>query len=132
MSDAFDAPLKSTSPSQQGSKQTHKMIDPRMLQEVNGCVYKDTQGFYEREQTYSFAAERRATLPPTPGQWHISGSRAGERPLQSPVNIGRSCPAESSDLRGFAANQPQTCPSLCAAFQASNVKSGQSARGDHQ
>jgi hypothetical protein len=30
----------------------------------------------------------------------------GERPLQSPVDIGRSCPLERSDLRGFAANQP--------------------------
>lgn len=43
-----DTPLKSTSSSQQGSEQTHDEIDPRILQEINGCIYKDTKGFYEK------------------------------------------------------------------------------------
>jgi hypothetical protein len=95
--------------------------------EISGRVYKDMKGFYEREQTYSSAAKRRATLPPALGQ--------DETPLQSPVELGRSRPTERSDLRGFATNQPQTCSSLGAVFQASNGKSAQSAqsaRGDHQ
>ena len=45
---ALDTPLKSTSSSQQGSEQTHEEIDPRILQEINGCIYRDTKGFYER------------------------------------------------------------------------------------
>jgi hypothetical protein len=43
-----DTPLKSTSGSQQGSEQFHDDIDPRILEEVNGCVYDDTKGFYEK------------------------------------------------------------------------------------
>ena len=43
-----DTPLKSTSSSQQGSEQTHDEIDPRILQEINGCVYQNTKGFYEK------------------------------------------------------------------------------------
>jgi hypothetical protein len=43
---ALDTPLKSTSSSQQGNEQTHDEIDPRILQEINGCIYKDTKGFY--------------------------------------------------------------------------------------
>ena len=74
-----------------------------------------------------------SSLPslPAPGQWHCSGFRPGERPLQSSVDIGQSCPAEPSDLGGFAANQPQTCSSSGAVVQMSDGKSGQSACGDH-
>ena len=45
---ALDTPLKSTTSSQQGSEQTHDEIDPRILQEINGCVYQNTRGFYEK------------------------------------------------------------------------------------
>jgi hypothetical protein len=45
---ALDTPLKSTSSSQQGNEQTHDEIDPRILQKINGCIYKDTKGFYEK------------------------------------------------------------------------------------
>jgi hypothetical protein len=44
----LDTPLKSTSSSQQGNEQFHDDIDPRILEEVNGCVYNDTKGFYEK------------------------------------------------------------------------------------
>lgn len=44
----LNTPLKSTSSSQQGSEQTHDEINPRILQEINGCFYKDTKGFYEK------------------------------------------------------------------------------------
>ncbi|KAI9775541.1 MAG: hypothetical protein M1816_005896 [Peltula sp. TS41687] len=43
-----DTPLRSTSSSQQGSEQTHDEIDPRILQEINGCVYQNTNGFNEK------------------------------------------------------------------------------------
>jgi hypothetical protein len=45
---ALDTPLKSTSSPQQGNEQTHHEIDPRISQEINGCIYKDTKGFYEK------------------------------------------------------------------------------------
>lgn len=41
----FDTPVKSTSASQQGSEQTHEEVD---LQEINGCVFRGTKGFYEK------------------------------------------------------------------------------------
>jgi hypothetical protein len=44
----LDTPFKSNSSSQQGSEQTHDEIDPRILQEINDCVYKDTKGFYRK------------------------------------------------------------------------------------
>ncbi|KAF1997507.1 hypothetical protein P154DRAFT_524707 [Amniculicola lignicola CBS 123094] len=44
----LDTPLKSTSSSQRANEQTHDDIDERILQEINGCVYKDTGGFYEK------------------------------------------------------------------------------------
>jgi hypothetical protein len=56
----FDTPLKSTS-SQQGSEQTHDEIDPRILQEINGCVYQNTRGFYEKyyeQRSWSAAVEK--------------------------------------------------------------------------
>jgi hypothetical protein len=40
--------LKSTSSSQQLNEQTHDEIDPRMLLEINGCVYNNTKGFYAK------------------------------------------------------------------------------------
>ncbi|KAL9122920.1 MAG: hypothetical protein Q9187_000532 [Circinaria calcarea] len=43
-----DTPLRSTSSSQQSHEQTHKEIDRRILQEIDGCFYKNTKGFYER------------------------------------------------------------------------------------
>jgi hypothetical protein len=45
---ALDTPLKSTSSSQQGSEQVHDEIDPRILQEINSCVYQNARGFYEK------------------------------------------------------------------------------------
>lgn len=45
---SFETPLRATSSSQQGSEQTHDEIDSRILQEINGCVYTDTKGFYEK------------------------------------------------------------------------------------
>jgi hypothetical protein len=45
---ALDTPLKSTSSSQQGSEQIHDEIDQRILQEISGCVYQNTRGFYEK------------------------------------------------------------------------------------
>lgn len=42
----LDTPLKSTSSSQHADEQTHDDIDERILQEINGCVYRDTGGFY--------------------------------------------------------------------------------------
>ena len=44
----LDTPLKSTSGSRHGKEQIHKKLDKRILQEVNGCVYNDTKGFYEK------------------------------------------------------------------------------------
>ncbi|KAI9780023.1 MAG: hypothetical protein M1816_003194 [Peltula sp. TS41687] len=43
-----DTPLRSTSSSQQGSEQTHDEIDLRILQEINGCVYQNTNNFNEK------------------------------------------------------------------------------------
>lgn len=43
-----DTPLKSTTSSQQGSEQTHAEIDYRILQEVDLCLYENTEGFYEK------------------------------------------------------------------------------------
>ena len=44
----LDTPLKSTSSSQQGSGKTHDEIDPRILQEIDGCVYQNTRDFYKK------------------------------------------------------------------------------------
>ncbi|KAI9770216.1 MAG: hypothetical protein M1839_003244 [Geoglossum umbratile] len=44
----LDTPFKSTSGSQQGTEQTHGDIDDRILQEVDGCTYNNTGGFYEK------------------------------------------------------------------------------------
>ena len=44
----LDTPLRSTSSSQQGKEQVHNEIDHRILEEINGCVYNDTKGFYEK------------------------------------------------------------------------------------
>lgn len=71
----FDTPLKSTSSSQQGSEQTHDEIDPRILQEINGCVYQNTRGFYEKYfegRSWSAAVEKmvRAADPQiVDGRW---------------------------------------------------------------
>ncbi|KAI9776690.1 MAG: hypothetical protein M1839_009417 [Geoglossum umbratile] len=54
-------PIKSTSSSQQGGEQFHSDIDPRILGEVNGCVYNDTKGFYEKyfeKKSWSSTAEQ--------------------------------------------------------------------------
>jgi hypothetical protein len=58
---ALGTPLKSTSSSQQGNEQTHDEIDPRILQEINGCIYKDTKGFCEKYfegRSWSLAVEK--------------------------------------------------------------------------
>ena len=71
----FDTPLKSTSSSHQGSEQTHDEIDPRILQEINGCVYQNTRGFYEKYfegRSWSSAVEKmvRAADPQiVDGRW---------------------------------------------------------------
>ena len=44
----IDTPLRSNSSSQQGSEQTHRDIDQRILQEIDGRAYNDTKGFYEK------------------------------------------------------------------------------------
>ena len=44
----LDTPLKSTSSSQRANEQTHNDIDERILQEINGCVYNDTGGLYQK------------------------------------------------------------------------------------
>ncbi|KAJ8113967.1 hypothetical protein ONZ43_g5016 [Nemania bipapillata] len=44
----IDTPFKSTSSSQRADEPTHDDLDERILQEINGCVYKDTEGFYEK------------------------------------------------------------------------------------
>lgn len=57
----FDTPLKSTSSSYQGSEQTHKEIDPRILQEIDGCVYQNIKGFYKKyfeEKSWSATVEK--------------------------------------------------------------------------
>jgi len=41
----IDTPFKSTSSSQRADEQTHDDLDERILQEINGRVYKDTEGF---------------------------------------------------------------------------------------
>jgi hypothetical protein len=72
---ALDTPLKSTSSSQQGSEQTHDEIDPRILQEIDGCVYRNTRGFYEKYfegRSWSAAVEKmvRAADPQiVDGRW---------------------------------------------------------------
>lgn len=43
-----DTPFKSTTSSQQDSEQTHAGIDPRILQEVDLCLYENTKGFYKK------------------------------------------------------------------------------------
>jgi hypothetical protein len=51
----------------QGSEQIHNEIDPHILQEINGCDYKDTKGFYEKyfeERSRSTAAEKMFVLQP--------------------------------------------------------------------
>ncbi|KAF2787657.1 hypothetical protein K505DRAFT_379435 [Melanomma pulvis-pyrius CBS 109.77] len=58
---SLDTPLKSTSSSQRANEQTHDDMDERILQEINGCVYKDTGGFYEKYfegKEWSTEAER--------------------------------------------------------------------------
>jgi hypothetical protein len=47
-SSTFDTPVKITTSSQRSSEQKHSDIDSRILEEVNGCVYHDTGGFYEK------------------------------------------------------------------------------------
>jgi hypothetical protein len=44
----LDTPFRSTSSSQQANEQAHDDIDERILQEINGCVYTDTEGFYKK------------------------------------------------------------------------------------
>ncbi|KAI9783266.1 MAG: hypothetical protein M1839_004106 [Geoglossum umbratile] len=71
----LDTPLKSTSGSQHGKEQIHKKLDERILQEVNGCVYNDTKGFYEKYfegKSWSSTAEqiiRDANLQTIDGRW---------------------------------------------------------------
>jgi hypothetical protein len=43
----FDTPFKSTS-SQRANERVHDEIDERIMQEINGCVYTDTKGFYKK------------------------------------------------------------------------------------
>jgi hypothetical protein len=45
---SFDTPFKVNTSSQRGSEQTHDDLDPRTIQEINGCFYKNTEGFYEK------------------------------------------------------------------------------------
>ncbi|KAL7270069.1 hypothetical protein RUND412_007231 [Rhizina undulata] len=44
----FGTPIKFTSSSMQGSEQIHRLLDERILQEIDGCVFRDTQGFYRK------------------------------------------------------------------------------------
>jgi hypothetical protein len=43
----FDTFFKFTS-SQRANEQVHGEIDERIMQEINGCVYTDTKGFYKK------------------------------------------------------------------------------------
>ena len=45
---SFDTPFKVNTSSQLGSSQIHDYLDQRIAQEINGCFYKDTEGFYEK------------------------------------------------------------------------------------
>src|SRR4051812_27935901 len=58
---AFDTPLKSTTSSLQGSEQIHDVLDQCLVQEIDGCVYEDTKGFYGKYfegKTWSEDAEQ--------------------------------------------------------------------------
>ncbi|KAH6714638.1 hypothetical protein BKA61DRAFT_481542, partial [Leptodontidium sp. MPI-SDFR-AT-0119] len=44
----FNTPLRSSSASQRGIKQTHNKVNQRILEELTGRVYYDIRGFYER------------------------------------------------------------------------------------
>src|SRR5882757_4186405 len=44
----FDTPFKSNSSSLRASEQIHAIIDERIQQEINGCVYRYTENFYEK------------------------------------------------------------------------------------
>jgi hypothetical protein len=46
--DKFRDTFVKSGSSQFGSEQTHKDLDLRILQEINGCFYKDTEAFYEK------------------------------------------------------------------------------------
>jgi len=57
----LDTPFKSTSSSQRANEQAHDDLDERILQGINGCVYTDTESFYEKnfeDKDWSVEAER--------------------------------------------------------------------------
>ncbi len=45
---SIDTPGKSSSASQQGDEQTHDTLDPIISGDINGCTFKNTEGFYEK------------------------------------------------------------------------------------
>ena len=44
----LDTPCNSISSPQRAIEEIHDEVDECILQEINGCVYNDTGGFYER------------------------------------------------------------------------------------
>jgi hypothetical protein len=41
-------PITNTSASQQGAEQTKRQVDARVFEEIQGCTYRDVQGFYKK------------------------------------------------------------------------------------
>ncbi|KAH7306159.1 hypothetical protein BKA65DRAFT_485858 [Rhexocercosporidium sp. MPI-PUGE-AT-0058] len=71
----FDTPLRSSSASQRGIKQTHDEIDQRILEELASRVYYNVGGFYERyfeEKSWTNNASdiyERSKAQYTEGRW---------------------------------------------------------------
>ncbi|KAL2359355.1 hypothetical protein RJZ56_007796 [Blastomyces dermatitidis] len=41
-------PVKSTSSSQKGSEQTCDLVNPRIFEEIRGCIFRDVEGFFNK------------------------------------------------------------------------------------
>ncbi|KAI9808753.1 MAG: hypothetical protein M1825_003905 [Sarcosagium campestre] len=56
----LQTPVKPDSSSQDGSEQTHELVDQRIAEELYGCVYDNVEGFYDRyfeKKSWAKAAE---------------------------------------------------------------------------
>jgi hypothetical protein len=46
---AFEStPVTHSSASQQGAEQTRRLVETRIFEEIQGCTYRDVQGFFEK------------------------------------------------------------------------------------